>query len=1762
MNKFLPLIFIVLINLHPAFSQEPFFSEFTPDGTRSVLELFNPENDTLNLTGYNVRLSFNGYVFPSDPSDNKYFDLAGYQIMPGGTFIIAGKDAPQEVKDLADVVVNDGTDPGQYILHYFNDDALGLFKGDSLLDIIGKNGVQKVWDVAGIYAVTAHNINGARTIIRKPYVFRGNTDWDEARGYVSQLDITLADSSEWLVYDKNFLDLGKHQHISPDSAVAWSDWFKISASGTDMDTIYFVPLNYTGNDLMTKILTIPGVLREFYRGHDQVPSTEILQNDDKLLVWNADTTRYHTYLILSGNYDYLHRTPIISEVVHSDIVRAIEICNTSLEPLDLTGWGVARDKADNTATPENFTGFPAGKILAPGETFVIGYIYDVSPNTPSSNVRTFAEHVIPFFDSFEKGSSNLNVLSKARPATAFTLLDPTNKIVDRFQPGTQPAVIDGNTMAFNMASLARRPYVTQGIPVWMNEMEADPKTSTWTWKPYSHLDLGKHLIYPSDTAFVSSDYYQVSSSGAQDSIFPLRSGITCSDFLKQLKVQYPWIIQIKKEGTIQSGEVPVPEGALLEVISTDLSFTKTYLLSFGKGDLNLVSAGPEIVQDTIYCKDLYETASGLLSKLNSPEGGLMQVVNGLGHIRTGYLCYGDRVMVTAEDLSRKLYPIGFKFPAGYTVIRTPFYLADTLANTITGVPFGEDPALLINNLVMAEGQSASVLGQDGQPSLSVKTGDRLQITAPDGTARNYLITTFNPAPSKQVWAEPTQTTLPPGLARSDVFLRTLRHRLLTSYPGPVNPESGKPWETMDALNGFHCTQLRWVSSTAGPGGFIDLVEASGYKYQGSVNPKGSLLKDDNYFEPAPGVIGEAACPNKPGTTREYFGQIRNFINSGSDGLLFHSDGATWLQSGSLDEINICYCDFCNAKRTSLGITNPRSAAGKEFMLNSMLGLLDSVHRHFEDSLGRKIEWSGNNGSPHMQNEMMIRAYTTAYGEVTAMEKYSTPAKWISDFRNAERNGIFQIFQICVKEVDNDSKSDDILNIEQYDKFVCINRTAYAFAYAAGGMASVPWDSYTNTDQTRHFGLLSEYADLSGFIRGMAPYLDGYESGFDYFRANGMFVGNTYTDKRFSAAEVPLEVEGNDQAVAFVRVKPGDEQAPVMIHLLEWFHIYEPNSYYTPYKFSTRKPYTLKLRKSSFFEGAPFSISLLTPMPFNRLNHELSMALANELLVPGTYRGINETAAYNNLVKEEVLPYTIEGDFVCIQVPVLPHYGVLRLERARSKPSGILSAKYNICGNRINVPVNAQVEELISGIKADVNAIVMVQDSLGFNKYKGLIQNGDQLAVHSGNQSTRVYQISTGEKQEGLSLFLGKDLIEPGDLINLGKMMVQTSSSVNLSLNNNGTEDFIISELKSDQTCVRLESESMLVPAGDSVKLTLSIENALPGMINGNLSISGQQCEALPYYFNLRTEITAASLVVRYLGEELSAESVIDFGSVQMGGESTAHISLHNYGTGDLVISGISSSLENLEVSPSSFTLHPAGSALAAIKFRATELNEKSTSLLIRSNSFGPDSILNLVAKINGRAAVMKIMHDGKTLYSGDTISFGEVPLSQTATADLVILNEGNENLNINGIVNESKRFEFSSGQASIIPGGSLPIEIQYAPGNEENFLDSVLITGNDSEMKNFCLYFTGIALNTSNGKLPDEGEISVYPNPFADKIWVNGSSVFTELKVINMNGQVVLVRDISKTERFELDTHKLEPGLYTMVFTGKDKICSVKVSRL
>ncbi len=201
----------------------------------------------------------------------------------------------------------------------------------------------------------------------------------------------------------------------------------------------------------------------------------------------------------------------------------------------------------------------------------------------------------------------------------------------------------------------------------------------------------------------------------------------------------------------------------------------------------------------------------------------------------------------------------------------------------------------------------------------------------------------------------------------------------------------------------------------------------------------------------------------------------------------------------------------------------------------------------------------------------------------------------------------------------------------------LKRQVIATAYASGGLARVPWDMFEDTRDGagRYFGKPEHFADLFGFVRSITEYLDGYED------AGGF--GPDIEENRYDQVPVKLG-SGEDQIYAFLRAIPGHEDAPIVIHLVDWSE--RPSDF------------ELSLRNESFFPAGGLKVSMLRPVGYNKSLHQKAYQKAQQMLKDGEKLSAKQAGAYSVLSEKVDLGTSSSNEYTKIQIPGIDPWAIL------------------------------------------------------------------------------------------------------------------------------------------------------------------------------------------------------------------------------------------------------------------------------------------------------------------------------------------------------------------------------------------------------------------------------------------------------------------------------------------------------------------------
>lgn len=140
-------------------SDEIFFSEYGEGSSNNKwLELYNPTDSAINPDGYSIKLFANGTTAPTAILTFSSSNSIG----PNDVFVIYNSSAAVAISSQGDMT--------HAVTNFNGDDAIGLYKDNVLIDIIGKIGEQVKWPVDGRTTENA-------TLVRKSSITSPNNEW-------------------------------------------------------------------------------------------------------------------------------------------------------------------------------------------------------------------------------------------------------------------------------------------------------------------------------------------------------------------------------------------------------------------------------------------------------------------------------------------------------------------------------------------------------------------------------------------------------------------------------------------------------------------------------------------------------------------------------------------------------------------------------------------------------------------------------------------------------------------------------------------------------------------------------------------------------------------------------------------------------------------------------------------------------------------------------------------------------------------------------------------------------------------------------------------------------------------------------------------------------------------------------------------------------------------------------------------------------------------------------------------------------------------------------------------------------------------------------------------------------------------------------------------------------------------------------------------------------------------------------------------------
>jgi hypothetical protein len=179
--------------------------------------------------------------------------------------------------------------------------------------------------------------------------------------------------------------------------------------------------------------------------------------------------------------------------------------------------------------------------------------------------------------------------------------------------------------------------------------------------------------------------------------------------------------------------------------------------------------------------------------------------------------------------------------------------------------------------------------------------------------------------------------------------------------------------------------------------------------------------------------------------------------------------------------------------------------------------------------------------------------------------------------------------------------------------------------------------------------------------------------------------------------------------------------------------------------------------------------------------------------------------------------------------------------------------------------------------------------------------------------------------------------------------------------------------------------------------------------------------------------------------------------------------------------------------------------------------------------------------------------------SADTLDFGETYSGSSKSLDLVIKNDGEEEIRITSILRDDPQFSLKATLPILLtPGGNTLLEAVFQPmgsGYREELITLCSDAENSRTSRQVLLRGSGKFHLTSHS-LP-EREMQIYPNPGKELLTIVNLRRGEEILCLDLSGRVRW-KATAREETFQLDVSELPPGYYHIqVWTLKGRIITL-----
>ncbi|MFI4911915.1 MAG: LamG domain-containing protein [Sedimentisphaeraceae bacterium JB056] len=475
---------------------------------------------------------------------------------------------------------------------------------------------------------------------------------------------------------------------------------------------------------------------------------------------------------------------------------------------------------------------------------------------------------------------------------------------------------------------------------------------------------------------------------------------------------------------------------------------------------------------------------------------------------------------------------------------------------------------------------------------------------------------------------------------SSRWLRGEGYQENVKWWGTLGTSEEIPMDSFEAMKMYHATRLEWIYLYGDEIDFISKVRAEGLSVSfaqtnnlkdepGGVGTSllGKIVDEDgNYHKNSfDNLMG---CANNEVFKQTFLREAKSRIDAGADSIQ--------LDDPVLNDDIACWCEYCNGSKDGFESTT-------EFY-QWLHGQLDAYY--YQQYGISKFPIHGNNSSHTVYSDSFFSVsddYRLDYGccetniQDVSAQHFHNIGQNMRTYQNVSRSQI-------MTSPGTWGYSDPVY-LADFSKTV---RRSIGNSYAQGINMLAPFDRFgtdladggDQNQASRFFGDPQNFSDMFGFIRGIAIYLDGYEFAWDWgatTKAVYHVPDTPYSDTWGTAPGINEPVAAVDNGIAVVvRAKPGENDEPVAIHLIDW---------------DKEASFSLTLNNIKFFGDGSDDLRLTLLEPVDNYNAD-------------DYEASWQNLSYTCYVKTTVLSGSFANGQTAVAIPELSPWAVLMVSKGK------------------------------------------------------------------------------------------------------------------------------------------------------------------------------------------------------------------------------------------------------------------------------------------------------------------------------------------------------------------------------------------------------------------------------------------------------------------------------------------------------------------